>query len=123
MAIILGILILSMLSLSIVHRLPQSYRWCAETPGGKIEPQDSNLLASERDLIGLRLLSHDGNHAWEIMQQMQAMLAEIQVDGNVVECEGEPCLFVQRCDESATTCRLKNQGVAIAEPFAAWQRS
>jgi hypothetical protein len=114
---------LSGLQLSIVHRLPHSYRWCAEGPGGKIEPQDNNLLANEQDLIGLRLLSHDGKSAWEVMQQMKMMLAEIEVNGSVVECEGEPCLFVRRCDESATTCRLKNQGVAIAETFAAWQRA
>ncbi|WP_424210291.1 hypothetical protein, partial [Campylobacter coli] len=36
-----------------------------------------------------------------------------------VEWEGEPCLFEQRSDESATTCRLKNVGAAIAEPLSA----
>ncbi|EHC36550.1 Putative cytoplasmic protein [Salmonella enterica subsp. enterica serovar Alachua str. R6-377] len=36
----------------------------------------------------------------------------------MLECEGEPCLFVNRQDEFAATCRLKNFGVAIAEPFS-----
>ncbi|MDK6951247.1 hypothetical protein QP384_11005, partial [Klebsiella pneumoniae] len=37
---------------------------------------------------------------------------------SVLECEGEPCLFVNLQDEFAATCRLKNFGVAIAEPFS-----
>ncbi|MDI8954396.1 hypothetical protein MJO10_32290, partial [Salmonella enterica subsp. enterica serovar Anatum] len=41
-----------------------------------------------------------------------------QVPCSVLECEGEPCLFVNRQDEFAATCRLKNFGVAIAEPFS-----
>ena len=45
-------------------------------------------------------------------------LCDIEVDSSVVECEGEPCLFVNRQDEFAATCRLKNFGVAIAEPFS-----
>ncbi|EQB6907683.1 hypothetical protein ACYSXW_002969, partial [Cronobacter sakazakii] len=40
------------------------------------------------------------------------------VDCSVLECEGEPCLFVSHQDEFAATCRLKNFGVAIAEPFS-----
>ncbi|MER2891136.1 hypothetical protein ABTY92_28840, partial [Escherichia coli] len=42
----------------------------------------------------------------------------IEVDSSVLECEGEPCLFVKSQDEFAATCRLKNFGVAIAEPFS-----
>lgn len=41
------------------------------------------------------------------MQQLNLSLQEIQVDCAIVEWEGEPCLFVQRSDESATMCRLK----------------
>ncbi|ORM80907.1 YejG family protein [Mixta gaviniae] len=110
------------LQLSVVHRLPESYRWAAGLAGGVVEPHTLNALAAEDDLIGLRLLSHDGAPAWEIMQKMRAMLADIQVDCTVVEWQGEPCLFVQRSDESAATVRLKNQGVAIAETFTAWAR-
>ena len=42
----------------------------------------------------------------------------VVVDSSVLECEGEPCLFVKSQDEFAATCRLKNFGVAIAEPFS-----
>jgi hypothetical protein len=45
-------------------------------------------------------------------------LTDIEVDSSVLECEGEPCLFVKSQDEFAATCRLKNFGVAIAEPFS-----
>ena len=113
---------LNTLQLSVVHRLPESYRWAAGLAGGVVEPHTLNALAAEDDLIGLRLLSHDGAPAWEIMQKMRAMLADIQVVCTVVEWQGEPCLFVQRSDESAATVRLKNQGVAIAETFTAWAR-
>ncbi|MDR7343057.1 MAG: YejG family protein [Pantoea sp.] len=104
------------LQLSIVHRLPQSYRWAAGMAGGAIE---LNTLAADDDLIGLRLLSHDGAPAWDVMQKMRLMLADIQVECAIVEWQGEPCLFVQRSDESAAAVRLKNQGVAIAETFTA----
>jgi hypothetical protein len=107
---------LNTLPLSIVHRLPQSYRWAAGLAGGAVE---LNTLAAEDDLIGLRLLSHDGAPAWDVMQKMRAMLADIQVECTIVEWQGEPCLFVQRSDECAATVRLKNQGVAIAETFTA----
>ena len=107
---------LNTLSLSIVHRLPQSYRWAAGLAGGAVE---LNTLAAEDDLIGLRLLSHDGAPAWEVMQKLRATLADIQLNCAIVEWQGEPCLFVLRDDESAATVRLKNQGVAIAETFTA----
>ena len=51
------------------------------------------------------------------MHQLQDALASIQVECRVAECEGSPCLFILRSDESATSCCLKNQGVAIAETF------
>ncbi|QHM71726.1 hypothetical protein C7M51_02017 [Mixta intestinalis] len=108
---------LNTLPMSVVHRLPQSYRWAAGLAGGVVESHSSNTLAAADDLIGLRLLSHDGAPAWEVMQKLRAMLAEIQVECTLVEWQGEPCLFVQRSDESAATVRLKNQGVAIAETF------
>lgn len=105
--------------LSVVHRLPQSYRWSAGLAGGSVEPLELSGLTNDNDLIGLKLLSHDGELAWEIMLKLKAALADIQVDCAVVEWQGEPCLFVHRNDESATNCRLKNQGVAIAETFSA----
>lgn len=102
--------------LSVVHRLPQRYRWSVENQGA-IEAHKAEDVADEQDLIALRLLSHDGRPAWDILRQLQETLAEIQVDCRIAEYEGQPCLFVQLSDESATNCCLKNRGVAIAENF------
>ena len=52
------------------------------------------------------------------MNKLSQALTDIEVDCAVLECEGEPCLFVDRQDEFAATCRLKNFGVAIAESFS-----
>lgn len=101
------------LQYSVVQRLPASYRWCR----GTIEPQPASALSSGDDLIGLRLLSHKGGPAWEIMQKIKLTLADMQLECSVLELEGEPCLFVLRRDECTTTCRLKNFGVGIAEIF------
>ncbi len=106
-----------MLQNSVVHRLPLSYRWRNGPADGVIEPQRLNDFNRDDDLIGLRLLSHQGQSAWDIMQTIRLALAEIQLDCLVLEWEGEPCLFVHRQDEYTTTCRLKNYGVGIAEPF------
>ncbi|ADP13052.1 MULTISPECIES: YejG family protein [Erwinia] len=110
---------LNTLQHSVVHRLPQSYRWCAGHAGLVLEPLALNHLNRDDDLIGLRLLSHNGASAWEIMHKIEAALADIRLACSVVEWEGEPCLFVHRADESSATCRLKNFGVGIAEPFVA----
>ncbi|HEI8866408.1 YejG family protein [Serratia sp. AKBS12] len=107
------------IQLSVVHRLPQSYRWLTGFTGVKVEPIPLSGLDEDNNLIGLKLLSHDGTEAWRVMQQLKTSLQEIQVDCAVVEWEGQPCLFVHRCDESATMCRLKNVGAAIAEPMSA----
>ncbi|MEJ4044902.1 YejG family protein [Erwinia sp. SLM-02] len=109
---------LNTLQHSVVHRLPASYRRCSGPVGVTVEPQASNVLNSDDDLIGLRLLSHNGDSAWEIMQNIKLALADMQLDCAVLELEGEPCLFVHRQDECTTTCRLKNFGVGIAETFA-----
>ena len=102
---------------SVVHRLPQSYRWCAGAQGKCVVAQACNRPPEDADLIGLRLLSHQGACAWDIMQSIQQALAGIELECAVIEWEGEPCLFVCRQDESTTTCRLKNFGVGIAEPY------
>ncbi|MCX8956536.1 YejG family protein [Erwinia psidii] len=102
---------------SVVHRLPQSYRWGGGGRGASVEPLLISSIATDDDLVGLSLLSHHGAQAWDVMQMIKDALAEIQLDCSVVEWEGEPCLFVARHDECATTCRLKNFGVGIAEPF------
>ncbi len=113
-----GDTILNTLQLSIVHRLPQSYRWSAGFAGSRVEPIPQHGQNAENCLIGLKLLSQDGEEAWPIMHKLSQALSDIEVVSSVVECEGEPCLFVNRQDESAATCRLKNFGVAIAESFS-----
>lgn len=107
------------IQLSVVHRLPQSYRWLSGFDGVKVEPIP--LLGSEEgnNLIGLKLLSHEGDVARQVMHRLSECLQEIQVDSSVVEYDGQPCLFVKRDDESATLCRLKNTGAAIAETVSA----
>lgn len=104
--------------LSIVHRLPQDYRWSAGFAGSRVEPIPRNGTVNDNALVALKLLSPDDDTAWPVMQSLRQALTDIAVDSSVVECEGEPCLFVKRQDEFAATCRLKNCGVAIAEPFS-----
>ncbi|MDR9888750.1 YejG family protein [Pseudenterobacter timonensis] len=106
------------LQLSIVHRLPQCYRWSAGFAGSKVEPIPQNGNSGENSLIALKLLSPDDDNAWPVMERLSQALSDIEVDSSVLECEGEPCLFVNSQDEFAATCRLKNFGVAIAEPFS-----
>lgn len=102
--------------LSIVHRLPQCYRWSAGSIGSRVEPIVTGRAAEEDNLVGMKLLSPVGDSAWPIMMRLSQALSDISVNALVLECEGEPCLFVQSSDEPAATCRLKNVGVAIAEP-------
>ena len=122
--------------LSIVHRLPQSYRWSSGLTGVQVEPIylakttgaentdvnntviDNNVI-DNNSLICLKLLSEEGEAAWQIMKRLNQSLQEMQVNCSVVELDGEPCLFVHLEDESAAMCRLKNVGVAIAEPIVA----
>lgn len=106
---------LNILQLSIVHRLPQSYRWRAGFTGSCVEPVVSNDNSYENQLVGLKLLGYDGEKIVNIMETLSQALSDIDVASSVVECEGELCLFVSRQDEPAATCRLKNCGVAIAE--------
>ena len=113
-----GDTILNTLQLSIVHRLPQSFRWLAGSAGTKVEPIPQNGQGGDNSLIGLKLLSADGENAWSVMQKLSQALSDISVECTVLECDGEPCLFVRRQDEFAATGRLKNFGVAIAESFS-----
>jgi hypothetical protein len=106
------------LQLSIVHRLPQSYRWSTGFAGSRVEPIPQNGNEDDNSLVALKLLSPDGDTAWPVMQKLSQALTDIELPSSVLECEGEPCLFVNMQDEFAATCRLKNFGVAIAEPFS-----
>ncbi|WP_255956350.1 histidinol dehydrogenase, partial [Klebsiella pneumoniae] len=38
------------------------------------------------------------------MHKLSQALSDIEVDCSVLECEGEPCLFVNLQDEFAATC-------------------
>ncbi len=86
--------------------------------GVKVEPIPQNGQSTENSLVALKLLSPAGDSAWSVMHKLSRALSDIEVPCSVLECEGEPCLFVNRQDEFAATCRLKNFGVAIAEPFS-----
>ena len=103
---------------SIIHRLPQGYQWSAGFAGSKVEPIPQNRPDDENALVGLKLLSANGASAWTVMYKLSQALNDISLECCIVECEGEPCLFVKSQDEFAATCRLKNFGVAIAEPFS-----
>ncbi|MEL2239382.1 YejG family protein [Leclercia adecarboxylata] len=106
------------LQLSIVHRLPQSYRWSAGFAGSKVEPIPQSGTNPDNCLVALKLLSPEEGNAWPLMEKLSQALTDIELYSSVLECEGEPCLFVKSQDEFAATCRLKNVGVAIAEPFS-----
>ncbi len=106
---------LNILQLSIVHRLPQSYRWRAGFTGSCVEPIANNDNSYDNQLVGLKLLGYDGEKIVITMEKLSQALSDIDVASSVVEYEGELCLFVSQQDESAATCRLKNCGVAIAE--------
>lgn len=107
-----------MLQHSVVHRLPQSYRWLAGFIGSKVEPIPLNGQCADNCLIALKLLSPNDENALPVLHKLSQALNDIEVDCMVLECEGEPCLFVRHQDESMATCRLKNVGVAIAESFS-----
>ena len=113
-----GVKNVNTVQLSVVHRLPQGYRWLEGFTGAKVEPIPQNGPSGEGGLVALKLLSPDGDNAWPVMRILSQALSDIEVDCSVLECEGEPCLFVSYQDECAATCRLKNVGVAIAEPFS-----
>lgn len=106
------------LQMSVVHRLPQHYRWLHGFSGMKVEPIVSSENIADNELIGLTLLSHEGDTAWQVMRELSRSLVEIQITCAVVEYDGQPCLFLHRDDECTCLCRLKNMGVAIAESVA-----
>ena len=107
------------LQLSIVHRLPQCYRWSVGFAGSKVEPIPQNGQSNENSLVALKLLSPDGDSAWSVMHKLSQALSDIEVPCSVLECEGEPCLFLHSDDESTALCALKTAGAAIAENISA----
>lgn len=109
---------LNMPQLAIIHRLPQSYRWLSGQRRSQVELIPDSGLSSEKYLIGLKLLSYEGDKAWLIMERLSLALNDIDVESVVIEYQGEPCLFVEAVNEQTATCHLKNCGVAIAESMS-----
>lgn len=103
---------------TIIYRLPQYYCWSAEKHCAVVS-RDKASSMSDQILIALRLLSHEGPSALEIMKLFQQMLSAIRVECRLLDHDGQPCLFIRRTDEYVTSCCLKNRGVAIAQPLTA----
>ncbi|MCC8367531.1 MULTISPECIES: YejG family protein [Xenorhabdus] len=108
------------IQLSVVHRLPQSYRWSSGFVGTRVEILPEEEADIGNTLMGLKLLSHEGEHAWSILHDIHQSISDMQIISAVIEWEGEPCLFFAREDESAVICRLKTLGAAIAENITAF---
>lgn len=103
--------------LSVVHKLPLSYRWLAGFTGTRVEILPENDASRQNTLIGLKLLSHDGMTLDEAIQNLQKYLNNLNIENVIIEWDGVPCLFLHSDDECAALCCLKNAVVAIAEPF------
>lgn len=115
---------MSDLRLLIVQRLPRHFRWLPELGGLKVEPFSCYSTAQahrgptdDHYLTGIKLLTHEGPAVHQIMQRLASSLQELQVGCLITDWQGEPCLFVDEQDESITFCRLKNMGLAVAEPL------
>ncbi|KAB1387312.1 hypothetical protein F8B46_20885, partial [Salmonella enterica subsp. enterica serovar Schwarzengrund] len=54
------------LQLSIVHRLPQNYRWSAGFAGPKVETIPPNGQSTENRLVAINLLSPADVRAWSV---------------------------------------------------------
>lgn len=100
--------------LSVVHRLPQSYRWLSGKIGTHVEVVPMNDFASDK-LVGLKLLSHDCATDRIAMKQLSDSLSDMQIESTILEWQKEICLFIHADDELAAMCHLKASGVAIAE--------
>jgi hypothetical protein len=108
------------IQLSVVHRLPQSYRWSSGFVGTKVEILPEEETDQGSSLMGLELLSHEGEYAWSILRDINQSIADMQILSAVIEWEGQPRLFFALDDESAVICRLKTLGAAIAENVTAF---
>ncbi len=75
--------------LSIVHRLPQSYRWLAGFAGSRVEPIPAKRRAEREQSRCPEIAEPDGEKAWPVMHKLSQALSDIEVDCSVLECEGE----------------------------------
>ncbi|HAH12078.1 MAG TPA: hypothetical protein DCL47_00905, partial [Pantoea agglomerans] len=87
-----------MLQLSIVHRLPQHFRWASDHHSAIA--YDVTTL-DEQHFVALRLISHDGIPAWVMLRLLSEVLADIRVVCQEAEGDGEACLFIRRRAECA----------------------
>ncbi|MFS1539848.1 MAG: hypothetical protein ACL7BU_15470 [Candidatus Phlomobacter fragariae] len=102
--------------LSVIHRLPQNYRWLTGHTGEKIEIIPDNISSSKSNiLIGFRVLCYDISDNLAVLKHLSSVLDEIQIANNLLEWQGQVCLFIRYEDESLAICHLKTAGVAIAE--------
>lgn len=104
------------LKLSVMHRLPQNYRWLTGHTGEKIEVMPDNISSSESNiLIGFKVLCHDISDNLAVLKYLSSALDEIQIANDLLEWQGQVCLFIRYEDESLAICHFKTVGVAIAE--------
>lgn len=109
------------MKLSVLQRLPQFYHWYAGSVGTKVELAELSELTNESsgsrkdNLVGLKLLSYPDSYSRNIMYKISQYLSAIDIVSNVIDIDGEPCLFVSFHDEAIALCCIKNLGIAIAE--------
>lgn len=102
--------------LSVIHRLPQNYRWLTGYTGKKIEVMPDNISSSKSNiLIGFKVLCYDIGDNLAVLKHLSSALDEIQVANDLLEWQGQICLFIRYEDEGLATCHFKTAGVAIAE--------
>lgn len=102
--------------LSVIHRLPQNYRWLTGHMGKKIEVMSDNISSSKSNmLIGFKVLSYDISDNLVVLKHLSSALDEIQIANDLLEWQGQVCLFIRYEDESLAICHFKTAGVAIAE--------
>ncbi len=107
------------IGLSVVHRLPQSYRWLSGKVGSSLEAIPMNTADSNK-LVGLKLLSHDCETDTVALKQLADILSDMQIDSVTLDWQGELCLFIRATDEQAAMCRFKAFGMAVAESVTAF---
>lgn len=104
------------LKLSVIHRLPQNYRWLTGHTGKKIEVMPDNVSSSKSNiLIGFKVLCYDISDNLAVLKHLSSALDEIQIANDLLEWQGQICLFIRYEDEGLATCHFKTAGVAIAE--------
>ncbi|EEG83747.1 hypothetical protein PROPEN_04516 [Proteus penneri ATCC 35198] len=79
--------------LSVVHKLPLSYRWLAGFAGTRVEILPENDAGKQNTLIGLKLLRHDGIRKGKRKLNLRQYLSNLHIDSVVIEWDGAPCLF------------------------------